>query len=437
MKRSVPQFLIRRLWIRASALLLLLLFLNPIPIAVTQTDRPSLELKIAVFEDVWKTINERYYDANFNGVDWKAQHKRYRPLIEQAREQAEFYRLLRQMVGSLRDSHTRVFPPDERFDWRYPRIITVGLSVRKVENRAVVIEVALGSEAEAKGIRPGYIVSQVDGAPVEDLIKSLRRDQSFASTQRSSEARLYSRIFYGKKDTPVRATFIDGLGKRHTITLMRREAQAEPKLSFDRLADGYGYIKFNGFWPETEKAFAGAIGELHNAPGLIIDLRDNGGGAALSAAQMASHLIYGEVSLGKFVSRRGRVIEPRTERINRKYLYNGPVVVLIDERSGSGAEIFAAALQEAGRAQLIGRPSCGCVLGINQKHDLPDGGQLDVSEVDYRTAMGARLEGKGVIPDELVELRVADILAGRDVAMNRAIARLRLAAEPASIRSAQ
>jgi carboxyl-terminal processing protease len=141
---------------------------------------------------------------------------------------------------------------------------------------------------------------------------------------------------------------------------------------------------------------------------------------------MASYLFPTETSLGKFTSRNGKVIEPKTAPV-AKLTYTGQIVVLISEQSGSGAEVFAATLQEQGRVSVIGHPSCGCVLGINRRHTLPDGGALDVSEVDYHTARGTRLEGVGVIPNMVTDLRISDLLAGRDAAMDMALTKLRSA----------
>jgi carboxyl-terminal processing protease len=162
---------------------------------------------------------------------------------------------------------------------------------------------------------------------------------------------------------------------------------------------------------------------LHDTHGLIIDLRENGGGAAFSAAQMASYLFSNQTSLGTFTARTGKVTEPKTQPVDR-LTYTGQVIVLISEQSGSGAEVFAATLQEQGRVSVVGRPSCGCVLGINRRHALPDGGALDVSEVDYHTSKGTRLEGVGVIPNYVTDMHIPDLLAGRDTAMEAALAKL-------------
>src|SRR6185295_20340232 len=97
-----------------------------------------------------------------------------------------------------------------------------------------------------------------------------------------------------------------------------------------------------------------------------------------------------------------------------------PLVVLTSENTSSAAEILAATLQAKGRAQVLGNGTCGCVLAIRNRHALPDGGVLDVSEFDYKTAAGVRLEGSGIKPDTLMKLTRADIYSRRDAALELA-----------------
>ncbi|MBA3242145.1 MAG: hypothetical protein H0T60_13030 [Acidobacteria bacterium] len=67
----------------------------------------SRQERIEIFEDVWKTINEQYYDPSFHGVDWRQVHERYRPRIEAAKDDVEFYSLFEVMLAELRDAHPR------------------------------------------------------------------------------------------------------------------------------------------------------------------------------------------------------------------------------------------------------------------------------------------------------------------------------------------
>jgi C-terminal processing protease CtpA/Prc len=81
----------------------------------------------------------------FHGIDWQAKRATFRPAAARAGNAQEFYDVLRQMIASLRDAHTRVYSPDEKFDWWSPRFVTVGLTVREVEGAPTVIQIEPGS----------------------------------------------------------------------------------------------------------------------------------------------------------------------------------------------------------------------------------------------------------------------------------------------------
>jgi len=98
-----------------------------------------------------------------------------------------------------------------------------------------------------------------------------------------------------------------------------------------------------------------------------------------------------------------------------------PLIVLTSERTASAAEIFVEALRISRRATIIGTETCGCVLAVRTRHLLPDGGLLDVSELDYETAEGHRLEGHGLKPDEAVNIERSDLYSGRDRALELAL----------------
>lgn len=390
------------------------------------------EARVRVFDDVWELVRARYYDPALNGVDWPGLGESLRPLAARARDEAEFYTVLRRLLGSLRDPHTRVFPPGESADWRVQRFVTVGLSVREVGGEVLVTGVVRESEAARAGVRPGDAVVSVDGEPAGALV-ARRLGESAGARSPSARLLAVSRLLDGPRDTPVTVSFRREPGGRERAVRLSREVFARvPELEVRRAGGGVAVARFNIFTEEIAARFVRALrGEARGARALVVDLRDNGGGETESMTDIASALLPAGTSLGRFNGRDGRtLIEPRTRAsllsaAEALVSFRGPVVVLTGPRTASAAEVFAAALRESGRARVLGETTCGCVLGIRRRHTLSDGGVLDISEMDYRTADGARLEGAGLRPDEEVAPTRDDLRRGRDAALQRAVAVLK------------
>jgi carboxyl-terminal processing protease len=234
----------------------------------------------------------------------------------------------------------------------------------------------------------------------------------------------------GAQGSLVRVVWLDGEGKEHAASLKREWRERELNLKAQRVG-GFGLVSFDAFTPRVAMDFLRALKtDLRHVRGIVIDLRGNGGGDADAMVEMASAFLPAGQSLGRFTDRAGRVsLEPHARS---RMLYDAddiepsslPLVILTGERTASAAEIFAAVLKEARRAIIIGATTCGCVLAIRRRHLLPDGGVLDISEMDYRTAAGVRLEGAGVAPDETIEVERKDLSNDYDRALELAIKHL-------------
>ena len=384
----------------------------------------SREDRLKVFDQVWRAISDNYYDKRHRGVDWRLQREIFRPQAEAARNNAEFYRVLRQMIGKLGDAHTRVYAPEDGFDRDRPAGSTVGVAVRRIDGKAVVTWVDPGSEAARKGIRPGFTVIQVDGLPIQKALERIRDEIIESSTETALETQTYDRLFHGARDTSVSVTFLDIEERPRTVTLTRRFVEFQRRVVARKPLNNFGYIEITGFGPEIEGDFEAAMREAQGTRGLILDLRNNGGGFVATVAQIASYFLPEGDGLGEFISRQGRAASRYTQRT--EISYSGPLVVLVSARSASGSEIFAAAMQERKRGIIVGASptTCGCLLGVSRTVKLLDGGKLNVSDSDYRTAMGRRIEGLGVKPDLHLETRITDLLAGRDRTLDFAIDQL-------------
>lgn len=381
---------------------------------VASTSTP--EGRLAVFDDVWETIQERYYDPNFNGVDWQANRSVFRAAAIKAKGSHELYEVIRKMISALRDAHTRVYAPDEKFDWWNPRFITLGFTLREVEGWPTVVQVERTSQAAQNGIRAGDVLTKIDDIPAREFIRQKLQTPGLASDA-SSRFRAIANVLEGPAGTTVKIDWQSKDGKTKSAEFTRFWNQRQLGFSSQRI-DRLAVIKIDAFTQSLALEFAKSLpAMLDGAEGIILDLRANGGGDAEAMADVVSAFLEDGTGLGKFVDRLGASFELHTYR---KRLWsspgarNLPIVILTSESTASAAEIMAATLQTKRAARVIGRQTCGCVLAIRNRHALPDGGVLDVSEFDYRTAAGVRLEGRGIIPNDVIALRRQDLYAGRD-----------------------
>jgi carboxyl-terminal processing protease len=381
------------------------------------------EERMKLFDQVWRSINDNYYDRNFNGLDWRLQRDVFRLQAESAVSNDDLYRVLRQMIGKLGDAHTRIYSPEDGFDRYRPSGTTVGVIVRRIEDRPIVTWVEPGSEAFRQGVRQGFTVFTVNGQPVDKVLEKVRAEVGESSTRVALELLSYDRLFAGPRGTPVVVAFLDEAGKKKVVTLTRRFVEFQRRVTVRQLPYRLGYIELTGFGPEIEREFEYAMQYMMETGtrGLVLDLRNNGGGFVSTVAQVASFFFEDEIDLGEFITRQGRSTRRKTQRL--RTAYREPLIVLVSARSASGSEIFAAAMQERKRAAIVSTSptTCGCLLGVSRTIKLLDGGKLNISDTDFRTAMGRRIEGSGVQPDFVIEMRAADLLAGRDRALETGV----------------
>ncbi len=152
---------------------------------------------------------------------------------------------------------------------------------------------------------------------------------------------------------------------------------------------------------------------VRDAPGLIIDLRWNGGGEISEVVRIAGLLVNQKTSMGKVIYR-GREAGYLNFGESGKQIFGAPIVVLVNDASASGSELLASALQEAGRAVIVGVRSCGCLLGIINRRPMKGGGELHISETGFLSAKGRIYEKSGITPDQTVDMRIKDFQEGFD-----------------------
>jgi carboxyl-terminal processing protease len=402
--------------------------------APTPTGSARTEEYLDVFETVWQTVNDTYFDPDFGGVDWRAEHDRTQPLIAEADNDQAFYQLLNQMLWKLNVSHTGVGPAA---GWSSTEPVvaaegTTGLDVRLLDGEAVITRVEPGSSGEKVGLRPGFVLESIDEISIEQIIANTQLGPPYNDRGRIEGLTrdILGRI-YGTPDTCVTAVYLDERSQQHEtcITRIRRERPAVMEglalppsfLEFEarRLEQDIGYIRFNTFHPDLIPDMQSAIRSMQHAPGIIVDLRGNPGGNPLAAEAFAARFLTERASLGTFKTREGaldRIVEPAPAEEK----YEGPVLILIDTLSYSASEYLAAAMQAIGRAVIIGQQSPGGVTGANVAA-LPNGAILIYPVLQIIAPDGTVLEGQGVIPDIKVELDRELLLQGIDSQLEAAI----------------
>ena len=415
------------------------------PPAVSSTPPRSLSAsdRSAIFDKVWKAINEHYYDPAFNGVDWKGIRAKYEPGVTAASSDSAFYDLIKHMVEELHDAHTRFSTPQEWRNREKHQGVSAGFAVDSIEGKTVITFVSPDSQAARNGIAPGMVLLAIDDQPVEARLAEVGAAHAHNSSDRADLLRAYRNILAGPVGSVVRLELRRADGSKWQ-TSVTREIQSFPlKVQEKGLPSGLAYIRFDEFDAATPHQFKQALRSAQGSPGLIIDLRGNGGGTLASMLQIAGYLLHERTRFaqdrtrsGKPISALGGLFKVGLELYAGEkghQLYSGPVAILVRGRTASAAEIFSAGMQEAGRAQVFGTQTCGCVLGIIKNRRVRGGGVLEISEMLWLTPKGRKLEGEGVLPDHEIQPSIADLLQRRDAPLEAAEKTLRGAVQSAKL----
>lgn len=386
------------------------------------------------FDFVWNRINEAYVDPNLNGVNWRQVGDAQRPKILSAANDDIFWKDLDTMVAELGDAHTRVLSSKQYAYDKNKQSNTVGLTLAQLGDDIIVMAVSKDSAAEKAGIVKGNKLLTIDGTPTAEWwqLQSLKARKN--STERARQKTVRRILNSGDPESPS-DTLVLGLerndGTQLQTTLTRTVLPRKDSLSAKFLPNGYGYMRLTGFDLKLLFEVLPTFNKIKDTPALVIDLRGNGGGALKLATSMMEYLVQGKVPLGKKVTRSGRppslfmgllpMGNMELELAGVKAPYLAPVAVLVDADSASASEFFASSLQGIGRAQIVGDTSCGCLLGYMGYANVPGGGALAYSELDFAPLHGKRIEGTGVVPDHRATPSRQDLIDGKDRVLERAI----------------
>jgi carboxyl-terminal processing protease len=386
---------------------------------------------LSTFETVWQTVNDKYFDPTFGGLDWSEVHERYQPLIAAAENDNEFYERLNVMLFELNVSHIGVVPPDDlqQIDPVLSAEGSSGIDVRLIDGNAVITFVEPGSPGAQAGLRPGFVIQSIDGSTIEQISKKTVLIPPLHD--RNKRKRITDAILkhlYGSPETTASIVYLDEQGETHTESIVRASRAGRvvlddtlPPFFIDfeakRLDSHIGYIRFNAFVPPVEQKFPEAIESMSDTSALIIDLRGNHGGVFFVRKALAEKLV-GERTLFWRYERRDGTKEVYLEPAEN--VYEGLVVVLIDVLSISSAEEFSGGLQAIGRAVIVGERSPGIVV-VAEVTQLPNGATFLYPIERTMTADGSVLEGNGVTPDIEVAVDRSLLLQGIDAQLEAAV----------------
>lgn len=367
------------------------------------------ELRQKTFEKAWQIVNDKFWDSTFGGVDWNAVRTRYAPQVAATKTDGEFDELMNKMLGELKTSHMGIISRDEIASYGKVPAIT-GIGFREIDGKMVITHILDKSSAAEAGLRPGLVIIKADGQTVGNFNDAQEK-------------------LSGDANTTVRVGYLDGDDSEHEVTLERRPlgANDKSKLSgisfygiFDskRLDGNIGYIYFSNFLEFLNPKIKSAIESMHDAPGIIIDIRGNSGGDDSVGVKMASLFFDKETQLMITKTRKGEEFDYKAKGL--RDAYKGKVVILLDEHSMSASEEFSAGMQASGRAAVIGQPTPGSDMD-GELESLPDGSVLLYAHGQTRTTKGYVVEGHGVKPNFEVKHTRKDLLAGRDSQLAAAI----------------
>lgn len=383
-----------------------------------------------LYETLWGTVNQAFYDPNFRGVDWAAQREAYRARAMTAQNDAAFAALANEMVGELGVSHLYVSAPGLGAG-----ADGIGARFAEIGGDMIVTDVSPLSDAARQGLRPGDRLLTPQAA-LEGALGEIAALRVQACDGR-------------RRNLNIRRERV-GWGERPGLRWSAMRSDANTRI---------GYIRVDRFDDGAAEAADAAMAALRNSQAIIIDIRENSGGN-ISALRLASYFGPGaEASVAlmarPYLQALGRPVTAEIvralPRVDRAYTdaevfaavsanrggaafwtetvetpYQGRVFVLIGPETSSAAEGFARYMRERTSARLIGAQTAGYLLS-GQRFDLGEGWSVTAPVHGLWSADGVDQADRAVAPHDVVTPTRADLCAGRDAVLAEA---LRQAAAP-------
>jgi carboxyl-terminal processing protease len=357
-----------------------------VPSAIALTQQQKL------VAEAWRIVNRSYIDATFNNQNWESVRQRAfkQPL---GNDQAA-YKVVRDMLKSLNDPFTRFLDPDQ---YRSLQVNTsgeltgVGLQIALNSETGIleVITPIQGSPAQRAGLKPRDRILQIEGLSTENITL----DEA-AARMRGPIGTVVT-LLIGREGQP-----------NQEVVLVRDRIELNPVMADLRLSPegiGIGYIRLSQFNANAALELANAINGLEErgATAYILDLRNNPGGLLQAGIEVARQWLDSGMVVYT-VNRQG--IQGSFEAFGPA-LTQDPLVILVNQGTASASEILAGALQDNGRAQLVGETTFGKGL-IQSLFELSDGSGLAVTIAKYETPNHRDINKLGIKPDVEVKQSV-------------------------------
>jgi C-terminal processing protease CtpA/Prc len=410
------------------------------------------------FDAMIDLLRKEYAFTEYKGINWDDLSRKYRSFFEEADQRGDrqlYYDTLSEVIWSIPDGHVNV-SPFVYFRDRFFRAFGngIGLVIRETDDgRVFAVYVLPDSPAERAGIRVGSEILEINGRAATDHVSRVDPMLITSSTPHNRRlAQLQFATRFGTDVSSVPIRFVNEVGaivteqvatSSETETLFAdpyavERTGYELPVEYRLLDEGLMYATITDFLDNdalTVQLWERLIRELNEngIPGLIIDMRANGGGNGFIADQLTAYFFneplivgkrgYYNEDLGEFF------FDPRSDQ--RLYLpaedlrYNGQVVVLVGPDCASACERFAYNLTINGRAEVIGfYPTAGLGGSVND-FQMPEGVTVRFTAGRSTDVNGKiHIEGIGVAPTIRVPVNQDTLFAPEDVVLSRAVAYL-------------
>lgn len=375
-----------------------------------------------LYNEAWRLVDQAYVDDSFNHQDWRM--VRQKALTNQMPDREATYKAIRDMLDSLGDPFTRLLQPKQYKSLKTStsgELTGVGLQIIQNEESGYleVLAPIEGSPAAIAGLQAADQILKIDNIPTTDLSLDEAAERMRGPVGSTVNLKV-ERLDQGVLLFPI---------KRDRIAINPVFAELRPQPN----GQDIGFIRLRQFNANATQEMQAAITRLEaeGAEGYILDLRNNPGGllqAGVEIAQMwlnPSPIVYTVDRQGirnSFDSKMGS-------------LTDAPLMVLVNRGSASASEILAGALQDNGRAQLVGEQTFG-KGSIQSLFNLSDGSGLAITIAKYETPSHRNINKVGIKPDKIVDLKTLrsdQVGTDADTQYQQA---LKILAEPAVIASA-